>query len=169
MLLLQVREMTSLVVNIHDLLMSLLVEGTQLPARGSIHRLVKVGAQAIPRRLRTLGDLVLVVHGLGFLRRMILVVKVLQGLREPRRYSMLFVKINAAGNHLIADAVAVCQVFGENPSAWLLLLWNFLDFLGLRFARLFWSHDTYLYAAELGVVEEKGCLGCGFFLERHGC
>lgn len=105
--LLQVGQVARLVVDVEHLLLALLVEPTQLLARGCAVLLVKVGRERVPCRVHLGGDGVLGVGGLGLLRRLVLGVEVLEGVGEAVGDAVLLVEGQGALDYVVGNDVAV--------------------------------------------------------------
>lgn len=119
---LKVGQMTSLVVDVEDLLVSGLVEASQLLASRSTDSLLEVGVQAAPASVGLVGDTILGVDGLCLLGCLVLAVESLQGVGEAAADTVLVVKGNCSLDGLIADDVAVCEVLGDDAGTGLIFL-----------------------------------------------
>jgi len=172
----EVGEVASLVVNVHDLLVALGVEGTDALSSRSVESLLKVGAQTAPAGGSFLRDLVLLVDGLSFLRSLVLGVEVGECLLEATADSVLLVDLESSLDGLVADGVAVCKVFGDDAGTRLVFLADLFAVLivtgsltasdliercGRGYLDLRWS--------ELGVVQQQSGLCGRLFLEGDGC
>lgn len=75
------------------------------------------------------GDAVGLVCGLGLLGGLVLAIEVLERLQEAAGDTMLVVKVERTLGSLVADNVAVGEVFGNDTGTGLLLLGNFVAIL----------------------------------------
>lgn len=91
LLLLLVGQVASLVVNVHNRLVTGFVEGTELLASRSVLGLVEVGQKRVVSSVRLLGETKLVIDGLCLLCRLGLRVEVLKGLRELGTVTVLLI------------------------------------------------------------------------------
>jgi hypothetical protein len=167
-------QVLGLVVNVEDLLLALLVELAETLTGGRAGSLLEVGAQALPSLVGLVGDAVLLVHGLGALGGVVLLVEVLQGLCEAVADTVLLVHLDGALHDLIAQDVAMGEILGDNARARLVLLRDVIVVgvasgltAGCLIERLS-RGDVDLSRAQLGVVEQEGCLGGSLFFERDG-
>lgn len=174
---LQPGEMLGLIMHVQDLFLALLVEGAQALTGGSVTRLLEVRGQAPPAFVGPLGDPVLLVNRLRPFRSLVLRVEILQGFGEALAHTVLLVHLDGTLHDIVAEDVAVGEVFGDDACAWLFLLRDiFLMFLA-RAGALAAGHllqrscrgDMDLTGAELGVVQEEGGLRRRLFLERDRC
>jgi hypothetical protein len=122
LLLLEVGEVSCLVVNVHDGLVALVVETTELLSGRGVGGFLEVGGQVCPASIRLLGEAKLIVHSLGLLSGLCLGVEVLESLGELGAVAVLLIRSESRLDSLVGDDVAVCEVLGEDAGAGLLLL-----------------------------------------------
>lgn len=162
-------QVTRLVVHIQDLLLTLLVECTQLLTRRGIGRLLEVRAETLPSFVGASADAVLLVHGLCALGGLETLVELLQGQGEAIANAVLLVEGEGTLDGLVADHVAMGEVFGHNAGAGLVLLCNVLLMAAARgllaCTGAGGGGDVDRVGTELGVVEEQGRLGGALVLE----
>ena len=75
------------------------------------------------------GDSIGLIRRLGLLSGLILAIEVLERLQEAAGDTMLVVKVERTLGSLVADNVAVGEVFGDDTGTGLLLLGNFVAIL----------------------------------------
>lgn len=178
LLLLEVGEAAGLGVDVLDLALGVGVEADELLARGAAGGLLEVGPQAGEERVRPRRQAVALVRRLGPVRRVVLGVQPLQRVAEPVRHPVLVVQLDGPHQRRVPHHVPVRQVLGQDPAARLLLLRDLVRVaVGIRRRRgrlMLRGRGTTvgrghadLDAAELGVVEELGRLGCCRLLEGH--
>jgi len=100
--------------NIANLLISLGIETPQFLTRRMLKRLLKVRAQAPPARSGLVANLVVFIEALSALGSIELLVEVAEGRREPVRESVLLVQGDRLGDGIVADYVAVRELFGDD-------------------------------------------------------
>lgn len=175
---LKVGQMTSLVVDVEDLLVSGLVEASQLLASRGADSLLEVGVQAAPASVGLVGDTILGVDGLCLLSCLVLAVESLQGVGEAAADTVLVIESNCSLDGLIADDVAVCEVLGDDTGTGLVLLFDVAVSSGLicRADRLATGNlvkgscggNVDLSGAKLCVVQEKSSLCSRLLFESYG-
>lgn len=173
---LEVGEVTSLVMHIHDLLVTLGIEGTHALSSRSVESFLKIRAQTAPSSGSFLRNLVLLIDGLSPFSGMVLGVEVGECLLEATANSVLLVDLKSSLNGLVADGVAVSEVFGDDTSARLVFLAD-LSTLLVMTGSLTASNliegcrrgDLNLRWAELGVVQQQSSLCCGLFFKCNSC
>jgi len=119
---LKIRKVTGLIVDVHDLLITLLVEHANTLTRWCAKRFLEVGAESLPALLSTLRDTVLLVHSLGALGSLVFAVKLKQGLVEAAADSVLLVESKSSFDSFVADRVTVRKIFSNDARAGLVLL-----------------------------------------------
>lgn len=119
---LEVGKVTGLVVNVEDLLATLVVEVSELLAGGSAESLLEVGVQARPSSDTLVSDTVLLVNALSLCGSLVLGIELLKGRGEASADTVLLVKSKSALNSLVADGVAVGKVLGNDTRAGLVFL-----------------------------------------------
>lgn len=126
---LQVRQMTSLVVNVHDLLVTLLVERTDFVAGRRAYCLFEVAVQAVPAESGSVRDTVLLVDGLTLLGHLVLGVEVGESLGEAAADAVLLVEGNGSLDGFVANGVPVGEVLGYYTGSGLVVLADFVGVL----------------------------------------
>lgn len=121
---LEIGKVTGFVVNVHDLLLTLVVERANALASRRVRGALKVGSDASPASTSASGDAILLVHGLGLLRRLVLAVEVGEGLHEPVADTVLLVHLNGALHGIVGEGIAMGKILGDDARARLVLLWD---------------------------------------------
>jgi hypothetical protein len=175
LLLLEISEMSGLVVYVHDGLVALLVERTELLSSRCRRRLVEVARHHVEGRVALGRDTELLVDDLRLLGSLRLLVEVLEDVHELGGVAVLLVCRKGALDSVVGDGIAVGEVLGDDACAGLLLLLDVVvAILGLvGGGRLVASDlvdalgrtDLDGVGAELGVVEEERGLSSGGLLE----
>jgi len=176
LLLLQIRQTTSLIMDILNLLRGLGVEVDELLASWSTGSLLVVGSQAGKKSIGTSSDAIAVVNRSGLVRSVVFLVDTVKGLEEAAGDTVLLVKLDGTLDGLVADNVTVGKILGNNAASRLLLL---SDLVAITLSLVFvvaaivlvvaaGAGDFHLMGTKLGVVEEQSSLGCSFLLERYG-
>lgn len=171
-------QVLGLIVNIQDLLLSLLVERADLLTGRRVGGLFKVRGETRPCLVALGGDGVLLVDGLSALSDLVLGVEVGQGVLELGADAVLLVEGKSTLDGLVADDVSVGQHLGGDAGAGLVLLCDFLAILVLLVGRAGRLAACELVerlcggnvddgGAELGVVEQERGLSGGLLLESH--
>lgn len=121
---LEVGKVTGFVVHVHDLLLALVVERANALAGRRVRGALKVGSDASPAGTSAGRDAILLVHGLGLLRSLVLAVEVRECLHEAVADTVLLVHLNGALHGIVGESIAVGKVFRDDARARLVLLWN---------------------------------------------
>lgn len=108
--------------DVPHLFVTLCVEAYQFLTCRSAKGFLKVGIQASPRSISLVCDAVACIQALRTIRCLVLAVKMLKGVSEATGDAMLVVKGDGALDGIVADHVAVGQVFGNNARSWLIFL-----------------------------------------------
>jgi hypothetical protein len=114
--------------NVTNLLISLRIETSQFLTRRMLKRLLKVRTQTPPTRGGLVANLVLCIEALSALGSIELLIEVSKGGGEPARKAVLLVQGDRLGNGVVADYVAVREVFGDDARAGLVFLGNVVLF-----------------------------------------
>jgi hypothetical protein len=170
---LEVGKVTSLVVNVEDLLAALVVEASELLTSGGAESLLEVRVQARPGSDTLVSDTILLVKALSLGSGLVLGIELLEGGGEASADAVLLVKGKSALNGLVADGVAVGKVLCNDARAGLVVLRDVFGVLFVSSTQLSTrklvegggSGDVDLVGTELGVVEEESSLGGRLLLE----
>lgn len=173
---LEVGKVAGLVVDVKDLLATLVVEVSELLASGGTHGLLEVGVQARPGSNALVSDTVLLVEALGLCRGLVLGIELLESGGEAGADTVLLVKSKSTLNGLVADGVAVGEVLSDDTRAGLVFLRDVVRRLVIGSRELAASElverggsgDVNLVRTKLGVVKEKSSLGGRLFFEGDG-
>jgi len=175
--LLEVGKVASLVVDINDGLIALLVEATELLTSGCVGSLVEVAGQTSPTSICLLGKAQLVVHRLSLLGGLCLGVEVLESLGELVAITVLLVGSKSSLDGFVGDDVAVGEVFSEDTCTRLLLLVDVVvavfgllrrsSLLAGNFVKRLCRGDMHRVGAKLSVVEEQGRFGSSRLLKGN--
>ena len=166
--------MASLGVNIDNLLVALLIEASQLLTGGSTESLFEISAQAAPASDCLLRHTKLGIGSLCLLGGLVLAIESVEGGDEASTDAVLVIESNGLFDGLVADDIAVGQIFGNNAGARLVLLIDVLSGVLVGGAsRLVASNlvergsrrDVNLCSSELGVIQQESSLRSSLFLE----
>jgi hypothetical protein len=176
LLLLEISKATSLGVDLLDLSATLSVEIGNLLACGCVGGLLKVGAQAEPEAVGTLGDSVALIGSLGPVGGVVLLVETLEGGEKAVGDAVGGVEVKSALDGGITYNVAVGEVLSQDTGAGLLLLSDLVgvavSVLGsgdIVFAIGASAGDLKMVVSELSVVEEESSLLGSLLLEDDFC
>jgi len=122
LLLLDVCKMTSLVVNVHDSFVALVIEGAELLSSWGVDSLVEVAGQCCISSISLLCNAELVIDSLCLLCSLGLGVEVLEGLLESGAVSVLLIRSKGRLDSFVGDHVAVREIFGDDAGTGLRLL-----------------------------------------------
>ena len=140
---LQVRQAARFGVDVPYLLVALRVERRQLLARGRAEGFFEIGCHAPPARarffaqsvagvdaFRLLGNAVAGVQAFGFVARFVFGVELAEGVGEARAHTVFVVQSDGALDRIVAQCVAVGEIFGDDPRAGLVFLGDFGGVVG---------------------------------------
>ena len=127
---LQVRQASCLGVNISDLLVALRIEGYEFLASRRAQCFLEVRIEASPSRSCLISDTVALIKVLSAISRLVLCVKLREGVGEAVGYAVLVVKGNGTLDRGVANRVAVGEVLGNDARAWLVFLRNVMFVAG---------------------------------------
>ena len=175
LLFLQFRQSASLGVHLLHLSAASSVEVNDLLAGGGVGRLLEVRAQTKEEGVGALADTVALVSGFGSVRRVVLLVEVLEGAKEAVGDAVLVIELEGALDRSITDDVAVGEVLGQNARTGLLLLRDIVRvavLISLIVSAVVvgiatGTGDRELVGTKLSVVQEKSGLLGSFLLKGN--
>ena len=123
---LEVGKVTSLIVNVENLLATLIIESSELLAGRGTESLLEVRVQTGPGSGTLVRNTVLGIEALCLLGGLVLAVECLESRGKAGTDTVLLVEGEGALNGVVADGVSVCEVLSDDARARLVLLGNVL-------------------------------------------
>lgn len=130
---LQIRQPSRLIMDIPHLLITLQIEIPHLLPRRCAQGLLKVRTKSAQATCSLIGDAVATIDVLGLISGVELGVEVVQRVPETRGEAVLLVEGDGLLDRMVADHVAVREVFGDYARAGLVFLFYVVDARGVVF------------------------------------